>query len=311
MRFVDHRRRRALLERCADEVVTVARLALDGDEQIAALAACACRSKRRRRRAGNAAAHARSQRRRRAPIRSTSACRSSCLRKRLQRRARPPRDRRTAARGRRRSGRFRGPCRRRRARRPAASTATAWAMASRAVADLAMRAAARPCQDLRADRGGILAARIVVRHDHDIGALRGDLAHHRPLAAIAVAAAAEDDDQPPGRQRAQRREHFLQRVGLVRVVDEDRRAVALADESRAAPARPATFRAPQRPTPRPRRTQCKARPRRARWRPGRIAGQRQHDLAASAPSCATSRRVASRARLGFQETQRFRHCARR
>ncbi|KAF0210523.1 MAG: hypothetical protein FD172_2577 [Methylocystaceae bacterium] len=37
MRFVDDRRRRALLKRHPHEVVTVARLALDGDKKIARL----------------------------------------------------------------------------------------------------------------------------------------------------------------------------------------------------------------------------------------------------------------------------------
>ena len=68
----------------------------------------------------------------------------------------------------------------------------------------------------------------------DVGAARRDRAHHRPLAGIAVAAAAEHDDEASGHERAQRREGLFQRVGLVRVVDEDRRAVLLADPLEAA-----------------------------------------------------------------------------
>ena len=88
----------------------------------------------------------------------------------------------------------------------------------------------RARQDCGADRGGLLAARIVVGDDDEIGAARGDFAHQRPLALVAVAAAAEDDDQPALGQRTQRREDLFQRVGLVGVIDEDRRAVAGADE---------------------------------------------------------------------------------
>ena len=36
-------------------------------------------------------------------------------------------------------------------------------------------------QDLGADRRGLLAARIVVGHQREVGQARGDLAHHRPL----------------------------------------------------------------------------------------------------------------------------------
>ena len=49
--------------------------------------------------------------------------------------------------------------------------------------------------DLGADRRRLLAARIVVGHQGEVGQPRGDLAHHRPLAAIAIAAAAEHHDQ--------------------------------------------------------------------------------------------------------------------
>ena len=46
----------------------------------------------------------------------------------------------------------------------------------RAIADL--RRAGPPLEDRRADRARILAARIVVRHEHGIGKTRRDLAHH-------------------------------------------------------------------------------------------------------------------------------------
>ena len=79
-----------------------------------------------------------------------------------------------------------------------------------------------------------IAARIVsgtserglssVTIDH-VGQPRRDLAHDRPLAAVAVAAAAEHHDDAAGGERPHRSEHVLQRVGLVRIVDIDRRAV--------------------------------------------------------------------------------------
>ena len=63
---------------------------------------------------------------------------------------------------------------------------------------------------------------IVGGRDRDVGEAARDLAHRRPLAAVAVAAAAEDQDDLAVRQLAHRREQPLERVGRVRVVDEDR-----------------------------------------------------------------------------------------
>ena len=42
---------------------------------------------------------------------------------------------------------------------------------------------------------GIFGARIVARHDREIGLSLGDAAHLRTLALVAIAAAAEHDDQ--------------------------------------------------------------------------------------------------------------------
>ena len=79
-------------------------------------------------------------------------------------------------------------------------------------------------------------------------ALRGgDRAHHRPLAAVAVAAGAEHDDEPAARVGPQRIERLGERVGLVRVVDEDRRAVADGRRVRAGPWRRRGARAPRTP----------------------------------------------------------------
>ena len=106
---------------------------------------------------------------------------------------------------------------------PAFNSAMAVRIASRAVADLD---GARRCgQDRGADRGRLLAARIVVGDDDAVGILVRDAAHDRPFARVAVAAGAEHHDQLAARIRAQRFERFLQRIRLVRIVDKDRRAV--------------------------------------------------------------------------------------
>ncbi len=78
-----------------------------------------------------------------------------------------------------------------------------------------------------------MAARIVSalpsadcrRDDDDIGEPCRDLAHDRPLAAVAVAATAEHDHDTAGGERAHRGQHIFQRVGLVGVVDIHRRTV--------------------------------------------------------------------------------------
>ena len=80
-----------------------------------------------------------------------------------------------------------------------------------------------------ADRSRILAARIVVGDDHAVGVLCRDRAHQRTLSRVAIAACAEHDDELAFRIRPQRLQCLGQRVRLVRVVDEHRRAVALAD----------------------------------------------------------------------------------
>ena len=75
----------------------------------------------------------------------------------------------------------------------------------------------------------IFAARIVVGDDDAVGIFGGDRAHQGPLAGIAVAAGAEHHHQPAFGVRPQRLQRFCQRIGLVGVIDEDRRAVALGD----------------------------------------------------------------------------------
>ena len=64
------------------------------------------------------------------------------------------------------------------------------------VGDPQVRRAAHSLLDVVDDGLGILGARIVGRHDGQVGELRGDPAHERPLAPVPVAAAAEHHDQP-------------------------------------------------------------------------------------------------------------------
>ena len=52
-------------------------------------------------------------------------------------------------------------------------------------------------EDVLDDRERLLRARVVGGDDRDVRELGCDLAHQRPLPAIAVAAGAEDDDHPP------------------------------------------------------------------------------------------------------------------
>ena len=47
------------------------------------------------------------------------------------------------------------------------------------------------------DRLAVLAARVLVGHDHDPGALAGDPAHQRALGRVALAGRAEDGDRVP------------------------------------------------------------------------------------------------------------------
>ena len=84
-------------------------------------------------------------------------------------------------------------------------------------------------QDLGDDRVGILAAWVVGCDDRDIGELGGDPAHDRPLPPVAVAAAAEHAHDAVGRDLARRVQDVLERLGLVRVVDDDCERLARID----------------------------------------------------------------------------------
>ena len=67
---------------------------------------------------------------------------------------------------------------------------------------------------------GILAARVVGGHDSEVGELGRDLAHLRPLAAVAVAAARRRHRSTRPSELARGAQHILERVRRVRVVDE-------------------------------------------------------------------------------------------
>ena len=107
---------------------------------------------------------------------------------------------------------------------PGPASATAAAIASRRPADLAR--AGRAGQDVAPDRGRILAARIVVGDDDQVGQPRRHRAHLGALADVAVAAGAEHDDQPVARMRPQRLDRRLDRIGRMGIIDIDRRAGA-------------------------------------------------------------------------------------
>ena len=62
--------------------------------------------------------------------------------------------------------------------------------------DAATVAVADPGQDLVDDGHRVLGARVVGRHDRQVGHARRRRSHQRPLRAVAVATGAEHDDDP-------------------------------------------------------------------------------------------------------------------
>ena len=88
---------------------------------------------------------------------------------------------------------------------------------------------ARSLEHVLDDRERLLGARIVGGHDRDVREIRCDLAHQRPLAAVAVAAGTEDDDHAPLPELTRRSQNRGERVGRVRVVDEHGERLALVD----------------------------------------------------------------------------------
>ena len=78
----------------------------------------------------------------------------------------------------------------------------------------------RARQDVGADRRGVLVVRVVVADDDDVGEARGDGAHGRALALVALSGGAKDDDHPGPRFRgADGFQCAGQGVGVVGKVD--------------------------------------------------------------------------------------------
>src|SRR6266508_3952338 len=83
--------------------------------------------------------------------------------------------------------------------------------------------------DLGRNYGGILAPRIVRRHERDVGELCDHLSHQRPLHAVSISACAEDANDATAPKLACRLQDGLERPGRVRVVDEDRERLSFVD----------------------------------------------------------------------------------
>ena len=81
--------------------------------------------------------------------------------------------------------------------------------------------------DLGTDRCRVFAARVVVGDNGDVGGRLGDLAHHRPLAGVAVAATAKHNHQPTIGVRAHGGQDGFERVRGMGIVDEHRCAIGM------------------------------------------------------------------------------------
>ena len=125
---------------------------------------------------------------------------------------------------------------------PAASTARAMAAAP---VGLDLLPAVHAREDLLDDRVGLLAARIVGRDDDAVGEAADDLAHQRPLGAVAVAAAAEDADQAAGRQAARLAQGRSRARPACARSRRGRRTAGPRRPARSARARPATCSTPR------------------------------------------------------------------
>src|SRR5581483_8793047 len=72
--------------------------------------------------------------------------------------------------------------------------------------------------DLGEDRPRVLEARVLLGDHEEIRVPRRDLREARPLRTVALSGAPEDRDEATLRERAQQREHLVERFGRVRVV---------------------------------------------------------------------------------------------
>ena len=93
-------------------------------------------------------------------------------------------------------------------------------------------------QDGGADRRWIFRTRIIIGDIDLVGKPGGDGPHDWALSAVAVAAAAEHHMQPVARIGPESRDGIFQRIGLVRIIDEDRRPRPAPRHQLQPPARP-------------------------------------------------------------------------
>ena len=116
---------------------------------------------------------------------------------------------------------------------PGRASATARRIAVAPVADLedlgVLDASSAPASTAARMVGRVLGAGVVVGDHQHVGEPGADLAHHRPLAGVAVAAGADHEQQPARGERPQRGERGLDRVRLVRVVDDREELLARVD----------------------------------------------------------------------------------
>ena len=117
---------------------------------------------------------------------------------------------------------------------------------------------------------------------------RGDRAHVRALALVAVAAGAEHSDQAALDVRAERGDRGFDRIGGVGIIDIDRRAGAADHRALEPPAHRRNARPCRaRSSPSRRRSRARGPPRRVRWRPGRRRSAASSNLC-SRPACAST-----------------------
>src|SRR5579863_9486750 len=85
-------------------------------------------------------------------------------------------------------------------------------------------------ENLRDDSIAVFVARIVVGDDDAIGQTFGDAAHLRAFARVALTAATEHANQFPGAVCTQTGQRLFERVGRMRIVDDDKWRVRAATE---------------------------------------------------------------------------------
>ena len=84
-------------------------------------------------------------------------------------------------------------------------------------------------QHLCDDRHRLLGARVVGCDDDDVGVLDCDTAHERALSPVAVSPRSENDDDSTLSEPTRGSKNGLQRIGSVRVVNEDGERLSLVD----------------------------------------------------------------------------------